>query len=185
MNLKRIKLRPIKEEDAFEIARLHNSNPDLASNLSFFSNGLVSIAEEINWIKATRERMAKKQEFVFVAETIKEGAIVGTTGIHEADICAKSAREGIMVINKNFAGNGYAQEILETLHAWAFDLLKFEKLFMNFRVDNSKMRHIAGKLGYKEAGVLKDAYLLKGGWLDFVRFELTSEDYQKRSKNAR
>ena len=89
-----------------------------------------------------------------------------------------------MVMNKNFASNGYAQEILETLHAWAFDLFKFKKLFMNFRVDNSKMRHIAEKLGYHEVGILEQEYFWKGQFLDFVRFELTAQDYQKRIQGA-
>ncbi|QQG46342.1 MAG: GNAT family N-acetyltransferase [Candidatus Niyogibacteria bacterium] len=178
---KRIRLRQIQIKDALPIITLLGDNPGIASNLVFFSDGAPSLEREAAWIEAVTKRPYR--EFVFVAETLEKDVLIGTVGIHDIDDINRNARVGIMIINKDFTGKGYAQEMLEILHKWVFEYLKLNKVYMNFRVDNARMRHVTEKFGYCEVGVLKNEYFWKGQWLDFVRYELTADRWRE-FKNA-
>lgn len=177
-------MRPIIIKDASDILSCLNAASIIPSNLNFFSEGIPTLAKEVAWIRSILRRMKNKEEFVFSVFNCDCKQFIGTVGLHEIDWQNKNARVGIMIANEEFRGHGFAQEILVTLQNWAFDALKLNKVFMNFRADNEKMHRIAEELGYREVGTLRQEYFWKGRFLDFVRFESILEDYQKRTQSA-
>lgn len=173
-------MRPIEERDAKRLTEFAQ-NPDMAPNLSFFSGTPPTMEQELAWIRKMRKSMEEEgPDFVFTVETADGENLIGTVGLHEIDYKNHNARIGMLIANKDFRGMGHAAEILAVLYDYAFGVLGFRKVYMTFRVDNEKQRHLAKKLGYREVGVLKEEYFWRGQYLDFVRYELLARDWLAR-----
>ncbi|OGZ28350.1 MAG: hypothetical protein A2931_03040 [Candidatus Niyogibacteria bacterium RIFCSPLOWO2_01_FULL_45_48] len=180
----RMCMRLIKIKDASDILHCLNTASEVPSNLNFFSGGIPTLAKEVGWIRSTIRRMRDEEELVFSIFSRDRKQFIGTVGLLEIDWQNKNARVGITILNEEFRGHGYAHEILDLTHGYGFEILGLNKIFMSFYFENMKMHRIADRLGYRKAGVLKEEYFLKGKWLDFVRYELTAKEYQKRIQGA-
>lgn len=172
-----ISIRPIEIKDASEIIKCLSIASSIPANLVFFANGVPTLKQEVDWIRATLKRMKSDAELVFAVTSCDDEHCIGTVGLHEIDWKNRNARIGIMIFNEIYRGHGLAEEIISCIHQWIFQNLVWNKVYMNFRTDNKKMRHIAKKLKYRRVGVLKQEYYWRGKWVDFIRYELTSERY--------
>lgn len=173
----RIRLRPIEERDAETLARFAQ-DPTMAPNLSFFAERAPTFEEELGWVRKMQKSMEENgPDWVFAVEISDGSMFIGAVGLHEIDRKNHNARVGILIANRDFRGQGYAEKILTILYDYAFGVLGFRKVYMNFRVDNEKQIHLAEKLGYRKVGILKEEYFWQSQYLDFVRYELLGRDW--------
>jgi RimJ/RimL family protein N-acetyltransferase len=82
-----------------------------------------------------------------------------------------------MIGHREAQGRGIGQEALRLLMAYGFERLGLHKLWLVHYADNARMRHIAGKLGFREEGRLRDEYFHAGGWHDMVRHAILRHEW--------
>jgi diamine N-acetyltransferase len=79
---------------------------------------------------------------------------VGTIELFDYD--ALHGRVGVgILIEENQQNKGYAQESLQVLIKYCFDILLVKQIFCNISAGNEKSIHLFKKQGFKEAGLKK------------------------------
>ncbi len=164
-------LRPIREDDVDAIMGWINA-PEITRNFAAFG-APVTREQELAFI---RDMMASKNDRLFAIERVGVPGLIGTAGIHRIYWPAKNGRLGLMVGKHAMQGQGIGQQTMRLLVAHAFEVLGLHKVWLVHYADNQRMRHIAGKLGFVQEGVLRDEYFHQGRWHDMVRHALLESD---------
>lgn len=172
----RIRLRTIAEGDVDAIMEWIN-DPDITRNFAAFAEP-ISRAQELAFIRAMR---ASDADRLFAIEPAGGGALIGTAGLHRIYWPAKNGRLGLMIGQRDQQGRGLGQEAMKLLIAYGFERLGLHKLWLVHYADNQRMRHVAGKLGFVQEGVLRDEYFHGGRWHDMVRHALLAPHWRASS----
>lgn len=139
-------LRPVSVDDLDTLMRWVN-DPEVTGRFAHL--GHVTRDEE----RAYLEQIAKSETDRLYAIEDERGEMIGTAGLHEIDREARTARFGIIIGRKDRWGNGYGSAAITALidEARAYGL---RQVWGVTRADNDRMRHLLGRLGFRE-----DAYL--------------------------
>lgn len=171
MSGERIRLRPIRLDDVDAILEWIG-DPDVTANFATMSRPITR-EEELVFLANV---IASETERLYAIEGL-DGRVLGTAGIHKIWWPSRNGRIGLVIGRKDLQGKGYAQEALRRLCAIGFEELELHKLWLVHYRTNTRMRHIAGKLGFVEEGVLRDEYYHQGAWHDMVRHSLLEGEY--------
>ena len=169
-----IALRPIAEGDVDAIMGWIN-DPEITRNFAAFAEP-VSREQELAFIRGMRAS-ATDRLFAIVPRDDPGGPLIGTAGIHRIYWPAKNGRLGLMVGDQRAQGHGLGQAALGLLIAYGFERLGLHKLWLVHYADNTRMRHIAGKLGFVQEGVLRDEYFHRDAWHDMVRHAILEHEW--------
>lgn len=168
----RVRLRPIRLDDVDAIMEWI-ADPDVTSNFATMSKPITR-EEELSFLAAI---LASETERLYAIETL-DGRMIGTAGIHKIWWPSRNGRVGLVIGRKDLQGKGLAQEALDRLCSVAFEDLALHKLWLVHYRTNTRMRHIAGKLGFVEEGILRDEYFHQGAYHDMVRHSLLEGEYR-------
>lgn len=169
-----IRLRPIGENDVDAIMTWIN-DPEITRNFAAFSEP-ISREQELAFIRRMR---ASRLDRLFAIERVGEdGPLIGTAGLHQIYWPARNGRLGLMIGRRTEQGRGLGQEALRLLVAYGFSRLGLHKLWLVHYADNGRMRHIAGKLGFQQEGVLRDEYFHAERWHDMVRHAILEPEWR-------
>lgn len=125
---KNIQLRPVEVEDAAFIVKLRN-HPERSRYLHPVSQ---NVDAQIAWIKSYKKRESTGEEFYFIIENNKTGALYGTIRLH--DMIGDTFTWGSWIILPE-SPKKTAIETLVTLYEYAFGL-KLEKSHFYVKKDN-------------------------------------------------
>src|SRR5579875_521019 len=169
----RFTLRPFRPGDAEEMHRLVNDWEvvRMLSRLPFpYPRGL---ADE--WIAATARSLAEGSAY-HLAITGAEGAretIVGAVGLR------LDRRRGASLgywVGRRFWRHGVASEAAGRLARWALANLDLDRLTAHVAIDNPASASVLRRIGFREVGEGKEAFLARGGEHPVTVFEATRED---------
>lgn len=167
-----VRLRPIRLDDVDAILEWIG-DPDVTANFATMSQPITR-EQELAFLAAT---LASDTDRLYAIED-PEGRILGTAGIHKIWWPSRNGRIGLVIGRTEVQGRGLAQASLRELCAIGFETLGLHKLWIVHYATNGRMRHIAGKLGFVEEGVLRDEYFHQGTWHDMVRHSLLDHEYR-------
>lgn len=88
-------------------------------------------------------------------------------------------------IDEAMAGHGYVPEAFVVLCAFAFEDLLLHRLQASIIPRNAASRRVAAKVGLREEGTAIRYLEINGVWEDHVRYAITAEDWEERSKELR
>lgn len=91
--------------------------------------------------------------------------MVGTCGF-TAFHCASDCAEVGYVLNPEYWGKGIATEALTRVLRFAFEELKLHRVEARFIEENERSRHVMEKAGMTFEGVLREAMLVKGVYVN-------------------
>jgi ribosomal-protein-alanine N-acetyltransferase len=166
-----VTLRPIRLDDV-DALMTWIGDPDVTSNFATMSQPITR-DQELAFLATT---IASETDRLYAIET-PDGRVIGTAGIHKIWWPSRNGRIGLVIGCKELQGRGLAQASLRALCALGFETLALHKLWIVHYATNTRMRHIAGKLGFVEEGVLRDEYFHQGRWHDMVRHSLLAHEY--------
>ncbi|MFZ5942348.1 MAG: GNAT family N-acetyltransferase [Bacteroidota bacterium] len=107
----------------------------------------------------------------------KENRIIGAIDLFDYDPFNRRAGLGILIAGENDRKKGYAAQALETLIAYAFEILKLHQLYANITPANSDSLNLFRKAGFVQTGQKKD-WLWKGDCFeDELIFQLINPAY--------
>ena len=147
-------------------------------NLAFFER-------ETDYDRQRRylERMLRSQtDELFLIREGEYDSLAGTIGLHEIDQHLRNARIGAIIFNSNQRGKGLGSRSIGLLLAHAFGERGLNKVYLNVFSENEKGRRLYKRLGFVEEGILRQEYLLRGKFHDFVRMSMLASEWRELSR---
>jgi 8-oxo-dGTP diphosphatase len=170
----RFTLRPFRPEDAEEMHRLVNDWEvvRMLSRLPFpYPRALAD-----DWIASTERSLAEGSAW-HLAITGREGEremIVGAVGLR-LERGRRSATLGYWV-GRRFWRHGAASEAAGRLARWALAHLDLDRLTATVAIDNPASAAVLRRIGFREVGEGREAFLARGGEHPVQVFEATRDD---------
>lgn len=83
---------------------------------------------------------------------------------------------GLFIGDEKYRNKGYGAEALRLACKYAFDKLNLHSLYLNVFDFNERAIACYKKVGFKEAGRLREAYFVNGKYNDVITMDLLRED---------
>lgn len=163
-------LRPIRTSDVDDIMAWIN-DPDVTRNFANMS-AAITREQELAWL----EHVIASDTDRLYAVVDESGAYLGNAGIHKIYWPARNGRLGLVLGAPGARGRGLGTQAMRLLIDMAFAELGLHKVWLVHYRTNTRMAHIAEKLGFTEEGVLRDEYFHQGSFHDMIRWSLLEDD---------
>lgn len=148
------------------------NDPELMKNFADFATRK-SREEEKRFLEKI---IASENDKAFSIES-ETGEYIGSAGIYQIHWPSRHGRLAIILGNKSYHGQGYAQNTINKVLKLAFEQYNLHKVWLLVFEDNKKVRHIYEKCGFKVEGFLRDEYFHKGSYHTMVRMSILEKEY--------
>ncbi len=118
-------------------------------------------------------RQGKEVSFVILLNEVA----VGRIGLHHLNVDNKNASIGYWLTQKA-EGMGIIIRSCRRLISYGFDELNLHRIEIKAAVKNVKSCAIARKLNFKEEGILREAELVNGIFMDLVLFSMLKNEWK-------
>jgi len=120
----------------------------------------------------------ESKQLRLVIETCSNNKAVGLIDLFDFDPFNRRAGIGILIHNKIDQQKGYAQEALESLCKYAFDVLQLHQLYCNITSSNERSLRLFKKQGFEFIGLKKDWIKTVSGWKDeYLLQKISPKDF--------
>lgn len=160
----KIKLRAVEPEDLDILYKWENTTA-----LWMHGNTLAPYSKLVlrQYINDTLSMdIYQSRQLRLMVDNIENNATVGTIDLYDIDIHNRRAGIGI-VIDDDHRRNGYAIQALNLMADYAFNFLYLHQLYAYIAIGNTKSINLFVKIGYQEAGTLKE-WLQRGDTFEDV-----------------
>lgn len=134
-------------------------------------------ADTLQFIKSTREQFANNDGLTAGIWHANEYA--GTVGTHKIDWLNRKVEIGYWIASK-FQRRGIVSEACRALIDHAFEEWELNRVEIHCAPANTKSCAIPKRLGFEFEGVLRQAQLIDGRYLDTNVFAMLAADWAKR-----
>ncbi len=172
----RLILRPLSEKDADgAYPQWFNDAETCAGN----SHHVYPYTREqaLEYIASVR---GSKSSLVLAITLKEDGRHVGNVSLQQIHPIHRSAELAILIGDAECRGKGIGLEACEVLIRHGFQALNLRRIAYGTHAGNTSMRSIAGKLGFEQEGVLKQAVFKNGQYVDVVLYGLLAEQFRPR-----
>ncbi len=151
-------LRAIEPEDATKIMIWENNPENWRVSGTEAPISMHGILEYINSIQNFRQ--SGELRLMICLNSNKEA--IGTLDLFEANFKHGRAGIGILIAEKKYRNQGFANESLNLLKDYAFNFLGFHSLFANVLEENHDSINLFESAGFELVGVKKDWFYDNG-----------------------
>lgn len=109
-----------------------------------------------------------------------EQELIGTLGFRDANIPARSATLFIVIGEKEYWGQGYGSDALNTFLHFLFSQWNFHRLSLDTWDGNLRAIKAYERLGFKLEGTLRDARFVNGKYHDALIFGVLRSEFLSR-----
>ncbi|MEO0405137.1 MAG: GNAT family protein [Bacteroidota bacterium] len=159
-------LRAIEPHDVEHLFRWEN---DVDNWLVSGTKTPFSKAELQKYVTGIRDIYADRQLRLIISTDQKP---VGTIDLYDFDPGNKRAGVGILIGETSERGKGLAQDALEVLIDYAFDILLLHQLYSSIPAYNDKSISLFEKLGFIQVGTRREWLKSAEGWHDEHLYQL-------------
>jgi RimJ/RimL family protein N-acetyltransferase len=167
----RIYLSPIDKNDYPKYTKWIN-DMEVAVGMTF-ANMLIDEESEKNAL----ERLVKAQ-FNFAIILKENDEVIGNVGFPKLDYINRIGEVGIFIGDKNYWKNGYGKESLELLLDFGFNLLNLNNIYLRVYSFNTPAIKCYEKIGFKEAGRLREAKIIGGNKYDELYMDILAKEFK-------
>jgi ribosomal-protein-serine acetyltransferase len=170
--LQELGVRPLEAGDAEALYAVIEANREhLASWMPWAAEQ--DLVGTIRFIADAEEQLAANNGFQ--AKIAPEGEIVGVLGVQAIDWANRNTSLGYWLA-EDAQGKGTMTTVVDALVDHAFTEWELHRLEVHCAPDNRRSRAIPERLGFREEGLLREAELVAGRYLDRVVYGLLSSD---------
>ena len=149
---------------------------------AFLNVGPVIEADELNWLNGQRER-----QDVLTWIISADGVAIGNCGLHFINLESRNAELGLMICDKQYWGRGIAPVAEAMVTEYAMNNVVaggLHKITAHVYVrddgsGNDASRAAIKKVGYVDAGLLREQKWILGQWYDEWSCEMLASDWGK------
>ena len=164
-------IRPLRPEDAEELAALYSENRE------FLASNEPVRPPEFFTPEGQRRRIGEREADGFHQFAILDGvAIAGTINLfHIVREALQSGTIGYWVDHPR-NGRGLATDAVDEIVAYAFDELALHRVEAATLVDNLPSQRVLEKNGFERIGLARSFLRIDGEWRDFLLFQRIAEN---------
>lgn len=155
---------------------LNENRKHLSEFLPWVGN-MQSVDDFKIYIRNCETMYMEQQEISFVISV--DGHIAGRIGLHHLDLMNRNAAIGYW-LTKEAEGKGIMTRCCARLVDYGFGQLSLQRIEVKAATGNAKSQSIPVRLGFKQEGVLRQAELVGGKFLDLVLFSMLKEEWLDR-----
>ena len=169
-----ISLEMLEDIHAESLLNLVNANrPYLREWLPWVDN-MQTVANFTYYISDTNKRAAAKTDFGYAI--IIDKNIVGRIGLHHINHTNRIAEIGYWLAD-GLQGRGIITSCCKALITHAFKELGLNRIEIKCGLGNDKSRAIAEILQFKQEGILQQAEMLNGKFIDLYLYAMLKEEW--------
>lgn len=177
---KHIKLRPVEETDLPSLVEWRN-RPEVWA--CFFNKFPLSQSGQRGWYKSLLE---DRQRLFLIIEAADSKEAIGSIGFDRIDAVNQVAEYGNLLIGcERVRHQGIAKEATLLLLAYGFERLNLNRIFLHVMNGNAAAVQLYKNCGFREEGVLRQAFYDGGKFNDILVMGLLKPEYFKMSKSAK
>jgi len=152
-----------------------NTNRKHLSEFLPWVGNMQSVANFQQYIETceTMYRQGKEVSFVILLNDVA----VGRIGLHHVNTDNKNASVGYW-LSKDAEGKGIIIRSCRKLINYGFNELNLHRIEIKAAVENAKSRAIPEKLNFKKEGILREAELVNGIFLDLVLYSMLRDEWK-------
>lgn len=117
------------------------------------------------YIAGSDRSIYESRQLRLMIEERATGASIGIVDLFDFDPHPGRAACGIL-LDRRYQGHGFATEALRLLMEYAYTFLKLHQLYAHIPVGNEPSTNLFTRLGFVEAGILKDWIRTTRGYAD-------------------
>lgn len=170
----KVKLRPVKEEDAERYVQWLNDE----EVIKFLSRRFpLTIMEE----KEFFNEIAKSEDSAhFAIDHLEEDKHIGHCSLRDISLVNHIAEFGILIGEPNYWKKGYGKEATELLIGYGFNTLNLHKIESAAIADNKASIALHEGVGFKEEGIQRESEFREGKYRDIILYGLLRKDWRKK-----
>jgi len=115
---------------------------------------------------------------------LQDGTLIGDLGVHLPEDPDATAEFGI-TLAPAWQGRGFAIEALRPLFEWLFTERDMRRIVASVDPRNDGSMALLGRLGMRQEAHFREAYLLRGEWVDDVVFAMLAREWAAASGDSR
>ena len=140
-----------------------------------------SLAKAREKIAGDAQAIAAAQYLQLGIERLEDGQLIGTCALFNFFAQCKRAELGFGIAYSSW-GQGYVQEALRALLAFAFSELELNRIEADIDPRNSRSARLLGRLGFRQEGHLRERWIVGDEVSDSALFGLLRSDFAGASK---
>lgn len=169
MKFAKIRLRALEPEDLEYLYDWENNSSYwvLSNTVAPFSKYTLK-----RYMENSHKSIYETGQLRLMIEISDEKKTIGTIDIFDFDPYHKRAGIGILIADENERRKGYASMALNCLIEYCFSTLQLHQLYCNILANNCESVDLFKKVGFTEAGIMKEWIKTSEGYLDEYTFQL-------------
>lgn len=169
LNGNRICLRPLKKSDNSLFFKWRNNIEyiGMAQSIRFPKHEFL----EENWTEHKSKDTSNKEIF-FIIEISETNEAIGFTQLSNIDWISRNCSFGISINESQHQKKGFANEAMEVLYGYAFNILNIEKIWLEVTSLNIPAIKLYEKFGFTLEGQLKKHYYWDSQYHDVLIYSL-------------
>ncbi|MCE5193782.1 MAG: GNAT family protein [Candidatus Cryosericum sp.] len=120
----------------------------------------------------------------FGVHLISTGDLIGRCALKNLNLIAGRGEASILIGDEKYRGHGYGTEAMRLLCIVGFDMLELHTIYLTVLACNPRAIASYRKLGFKDAGCLREASARDGKRIDILYMDLLREDLVRDAGSA-
>ncbi len=116
-------------------------------------------------------------ESCFLFSCIRQEKIIAILSLEKYSVKHMHTELGIALIRREFHGQGYAREIVQTMIDYLFAKENLHKIFIRYIEGNEASKRLFHRLGFREEGCFKEQIKKSDRFLDLHYLSLFKRDW--------
>ncbi len=175
-----IKLELLLEKHAEGLFNAIDRNREHLSEFLPWVNNMNAVSDIKNYIASCQVLHNEQKEISFTI--LLNGSACGRIGLHHWNRQNNTAAIGYW-LTKDSLGKGIIVRACEALIKYGFTNMELHRIEIKAATANLTSQAIPEKLGFKKEGILREAELVNGKYLDLVLFSLLAYEHYKNVTN--
>ncbi|MBI4311797.1 MAG: GNAT family N-acetyltransferase [Chloroflexi bacterium] len=164
---------------AEDIYALVDANRDHLRRWLAFADSMRSVKDQREWLKQMDEPGHDRWEYPMMV--LHKGKLVGMIGVQNLGSRARFCEIGYWLA-ESAQGQGIITRSCRALLDYLFAFEGINRVQIRAAVGNTRSRAIPERLGFTLEGILRQADLASGVFLDMAMYSLLREEWQRKSE---
>ncbi|MFB6214757.1 MAG: GNAT family N-acetyltransferase [Candidatus Bipolaricaulia bacterium] len=157
------------------------NDPEINRHLGPIIGSLFTREKVEEWYEVMKDQDDKRIFTFFPKE--KPTDPIGYCGLYKIDQRNDRATIQVIIGDEGYRGQGLGTEITRILLDYGFSILSLNTLSLSFMETNKRAGAVPEKLGFKDAGRLRDYWKVNGEYKDRFLVDITREEFYENNEN--
>ena len=135
---------------------------------------VLTMEEEEEWYENLKD---EDDSVLFTIHDLSEGDPIGNCSLVDIDHQSNRGEVGIVIGENDYWGKGYGTTALELLLDYGFNALNLDSIRLGLMEENERARKCYEKVGFREAGRLRQFYLRGDEYQDLVLMDILRDEF--------